>query len=91
MLFLAQNKKCRGIYNLTAPHPSRNAEFGKALAKAMHRPYWAPAPAFLIKWLFGEMSTLVLDGQQVMPNRLTEGGFRFKYEDLDKALKDIYA
>ena len=55
----------------------------------MHRPYWLPAPAFMLRLVLGEMSTLVLDGQRVLPKRLLEMGFSFEYGELRKALEDL--
>jgi uncharacterized protein (TIGR01777 family) len=91
MLYLAAHKECSGIYNLAAPHPYRNADFGRILAKAMGRPFWMPVPAFLLKAALGEMSTLVLNGQQVAPERLVNAGYRYKYPELEDALRAIYS
>ena len=55
----------------------------------MHKPSFMPAPAFVFKILFGEMSTVLLDGQRVLPERLLEAGFKFKYPEVDAALQDL--
>ena len=78
-----------GVFNLTAPHPVTNAEFGKALAHQLGKPYWLPAPAFALKLALGEMSTLVLDGQQVLPARLLEAGYTYQFDHLSSALADL--
>jgi uncharacterized protein (TIGR01777 family) len=78
-----------GVYNLTAPNPVRNREMGLTIAETLSRPYWIPVPEFALRLLFGEMSTLVLDGQKVMPTRLIESGFEFKYPLISLALQDI--
>lgn len=82
-------KRLDGKFNLTAPNPIRNADFGRAIGKAIHRPYWAPVPAFALRLLLGEMSTLVLDGQKVLPARLLAAGFEFKYPSIDNSLADL--
>lgn len=88
-LFMLQNETAQGIYNCTSPVPVTNAEFGRTLAKAMGRPYWIPAPAFILRLALGEMSTLVLDGQRVYPRRLLDAGFRFQFGRLKDALENL--
>ncbi len=78
-----------GAFNLTAPHPVRNREMGMTIAETLSRPYWMPVPGFALKALFGEMSTLVLDGQKVLPNHLLETGYEFQFPNLSSALKDV--
>ncbi len=86
--FLIENKQARGAFNLTAPNPSTNAEFGKTLGKVMHRPYYMPVPGFALRAMFGEVTTVVLDGQRVIPTRLQEMGFEFQFPNLEPALRD---
>ena len=88
--FLIQNDSARGIFNLTAPEPLTNADFGRILGKMIHRPYWMPAPAFALKLVLGEMSTLVLDGQRVVPERLVALGYKFRFPKAKEALEDIF-
>lgn len=87
--FLLHKASAQGIYNLNAPEIVRNAEMGKMLAKVMKRPYWMPVPGFALKLLLGEMSTLVLDGQHVVPIRIVKEGFSFRYYHLEPALHDL--
>ncbi|NQX68201.1 TIGR01777 family protein [Paenibacillus alba] len=87
--FCIQHEAIVGPVNATAPHPVTNKEFGQALGKAMHRPNLFPLPAFVMKLIFGELSTLLLDGQKVLPRVLLEHGFSFKFVTVDKALADI--
>lgn len=89
ILYLLEHATSNGIYNLTAPQPKTNSELGKTLAKVMHRPYWLPVPGFALKLILGEMSTLVLEGQRVIPARLLKQGFVFRFTDLQEALKDL--
>jgi len=88
--FLAESP-ARGIYNLTAPAPVENREFGRALAAVLRRPYWLPAPALALKVLLGRQSVLALEGQRVLPVRLQRAGFEFSYPGLESALKDLLA
>jgi hypothetical protein len=87
--FLIDTQDSHGAYNLTAPHPVTNAELGKQIAKFLRRPYFLPVPGFAMRWAFGEVSTVVLDGQRVHPNRLLNSGFEFRYPTSDKALAEI--
>jgi uncharacterized protein len=87
--YLIENKKCSGVYNLTAPDTLRNSEVGRILAAALRRPYWLPVPAFALKLLLGEMSTILLDGQKVLPKRLTEAGYDFAFKTAKTAVMDL--
>ena len=90
MRFLIENPQAQGAFNLTAPELVTNAQFGKALGKVMHRPYYFPVPAFALSLAFGEASTILLDGQMPYPKRLQEAGYRFQFPDLASALGDLY-
>ena len=77
-------------YNLTSPRPARNADFTKALGRALRRPAFLPAPGFAMRLAFGEMAdALLLSGQRVVPKRLLAGGFAFGYPDLEPALNEL--
>jgi len=82
----------RGPINLTAPTPVTNAEFAKALGRAMHRPAFMPAPAFALKLMLGEMAEgLLLSGQRAVPERPEQLGFTFRYTRVDDALAALFA
>lgn len=87
--FLLNHESATGPFNLSAPTPVTNKEFGETLGKVMERPALAPAPAFVMKTIFGEMSTVLLDGQRAIPTRLEEAGFTFKFPTLEAALRDL--
>lgn len=87
--FLLERETSRGAYNLCTPRPVRNADFGRALGRVMGRPYWLPVPAFALRLVLGEMSILVLEGQQVLPTRLLQEGFEFLDRDLEATLKAL--
>ncbi len=75
-----------GVYNAVAPDPVRNAEFAAALGAALRRPARLRVPATLLKLALGEMSTLLLDSQRVVPARLQAAGFAYAHPNLDAAL-----
>jgi len=87
--FLIESEQARGPFNLAAPGAVTNAEFGKALGKVMRRPYWFPIPGFALRWVFGEVTTVLLEGQRAVPNRLLELGFTFHFPDAGSALRDL--
>lgn len=88
---LMTNPQARGVYNLVAPNPVRNAELTRLLGKVMHRPAFFVAPAFALKLVFGEMAELLLlGGQRVAPTRLTQLGYQFRFPTLEAALEDLY-
>ncbi|NTV36690.1 MAG: TIGR01777 family protein [Anaerolineaceae bacterium] len=89
IVFLLKQDTLSGVFNLTSPKPVTNAGFGKTLASILHTPYWLPVPAFALKLLLGEMSTMVLDGQCVIPERLHLAGFQFEFPELEAALRNI--
>jgi len=76
-----------GAVNATAPAPATNAEFSKALGRALRRPALAPVPAFAIRALYGEMATIVVTGQRAVPERTQALGYRFAHPELDRALR----
>ena len=75
------------IYNLTNPTPISNAAFTDAMGTWLHRPTVMTLPAFVVKTMFGEMSTLLLDGQRVVPTALLNKGFEFNDLTVLDALK----
>lgn len=78
-----------GAYNLTAPEAPTQAQFAKAVGQALHRPTVLVTPACIINTLAGEMGALFTKGQRVVPKKLLDEGYRFKYPDLKSAL-DAY-
>ncbi len=87
--FVIEEESARGVFNLTSPQPVTNAEFGRAVARVLHRPYWLPVPSAALKILLGEMSLLVLDGQHALPRRLMDMGYHFRFDGVEAALIDI--
>ena len=91
ILLLVNEPELTGPFNLTSPQPVSQAQFAQALAKAMHRPLFFKIPASLIRLLFGEMGeSLLLKGQRVMPKRLLDTGFKFRYAAVEDALKNEF-
>jgi uncharacterized protein (TIGR01777 family) len=75
-----------GPVNASAPTPVTNKTFGKVLGKVLHRPAVNPTPSFAIKALYGEMSTIVINGVNMVPARVPELGYEFQHANLEDAL-----
>jgi uncharacterized protein (TIGR01777 family) len=88
--WLLANDKASGAYNVGAPNPVTNAEFTRALGRALGRPTVLPMPEAALKLLFGKMSELLLVSDRMLPKRLLDEGFKFRYPDLDRALAAIF-
>jgi len=87
--YIINCKNCSGIYNLCTSHPTNNLTFTKTLGKHLNRPTIFPVPSFILKLLFGEGSSVLLDGQRVYGKRLFEAGFNFKYPNIESVLEDL--
>ncbi|HMQ02978.1 MAG TPA: TIGR01777 family oxidoreductase [Pyrinomonadaceae bacterium] len=86
--FAIENDKIRGAVNVVAPSPATNEEFTKTLGSVLYRPTILPLPEFAVHMVFGEMGdALLLDSTKVMPKRLKDAGYKFKYTDLKAALE----
>ena len=87
--FVIDHSQDQGIYNLTAPNPVQNQAFARVLGQLMKKPSWLPIPAWMLSIVLGEAATLALDGRAVVPSRLLEKGFSFKYNHVEEALADL--
>lgn len=91
ILFALENPKVLGALNAAAPDPVNLKDFCSALGRALHRPSWAPVPAFALRLMLGEMSEILLTGQKAVPKRLVELGYQFRHPKLDQALASIFS
>ncbi|MDP4197758.1 MAG: TIGR01777 family oxidoreductase [Bacteroidota bacterium] len=89
LLFAVENNHLKGPVNVTSPFPTRMEEFGKTIAAVLRRPHWLPVPAILMKLALGKKSSLVLEGQQVLPKVLLKEGFEFSFSSLEAALTEL--
>lgn len=90
-LWLLEHESSTGAYNASAPNPVTNADFTRALGEALHRPTFLPMPAKALQLMFGEMSELLLVSDRMVPQRLLDEGFPFRYPQIGPALKAILA
>jgi uncharacterized protein (TIGR01777 family) len=79
-----------GPVNLTAPKPVTNLQFTKALGAVLFRPTLIPIPNFGLRALFGEMADeLLISGQNVVPEKLLESGYKFRDTEIEAALHHV--
>lgn len=87
--FVMQHADADGPFNLTAPEPLTNKDFAKTLGKVMRRPAFIPAPGVAIRIAFGEMATMLLDGQRALPRHLEMLGFQFTHPTAETAFRAL--
>lgn len=87
---LVKENKLSGAYNLVAPEPVTNATLTRLIARVIGRPLFLPnVPAFVLKLMLGEMSSIVLRGHKVSSQKLEASGFKFQYDTADQAISEL--
>jgi len=89
ILWCIENRNAQGIYNLVAPENIDNKTFTQTLGKFLNRPVLFTVPAFSLKFILGEASSLLLQSPQVVPERLLNEGFEFSFPDIDSCIAEI--
>jgi uncharacterized protein len=90
ILFVLNNETLQGPVNAVSPHPTTNYDWTKTLGRVLGRPAFFPLPEFVVRVAFGEMADeLFLSSTRVIPYRLLDLGFTFRYPDLEEALKHL--
>lgn len=89
LLHCVDDERATGPVNLTAPNPVTNAELSRTLGRVLHRPAVVPVPGAALRLMYGEMASIVTTGQRPLPRRLIELGYRFKFTDIEQALRDV--
>jgi hypothetical protein len=84
-------KDIEGVFNATAPNPVRMTELCQTIGETLNRPCWLPVPSFALEAYLGEGAKVVLEGQQVLPKRTTNYGFKYRYPTVKQALAEILA
>ena len=88
ILFFMEDDTQSGVYNLVSPKPLSNIEFTTILGWVLKRPTLLPVPALALRAVFGEMAMqTMLASQHVIPKKLLQAGFEFKYPELEQALE----
>ena len=87
--FLMAKDEASGAYNLTAPQTVRNRDLARGVGEVMRRPAFFRVPASVLRLVLGEKAMLVLGGQRLVPRRLLEAGYAFRFPSIERALKDL--
>lgn len=87
--FLIDNPEVRGAVNCVAPQQINNMEFTRAMGRALHRPTLLPLPGSILRLAMGEVSSAMLSGARVVPARLEQQGFKFRYPTIEAALSNL--
>lgn len=91
IMYIIRNNNIEGPVNAVSPNPLQNRDFSKILAQVLNRPMFLNMPSFIVKIIFGEMGeALLLNGQKVLPNKITKAGYSFEFSNLKQALENIY-
>jgi uncharacterized protein (TIGR01777 family) len=89
ILFALDTPELEGPVNATAPEVATNAEFTRALARALHRPAFLPIPPFALRVAFGEVAEVMTGSQRCVPERALSAGFTFEHPEIGAALRDL--
>jgi NAD dependent epimerase/dehydratase family enzyme len=90
--YVDDDSETSNAVNIAAPHPLPNAEFMQVLREACGVPLGLPAKKWMLEIgaVFMRTETeLILKSRRVVPARLVEHGFRFKYPDWRDAALDL--
>jgi len=87
--FLLNRAELSGAFNFTAPTPVTMNEFARTLGRVLLRPAVFRAPAFALRLMLGEGAEFLLQGSRVLPRRLQEAGYAFRYPTLEAALRNL--
>ncbi len=87
--YAIENVALHDAYNLCATIPTTNMGLTKALGKTLHRPTFFRVPEFVLRLQFGEGAKVLTDGQSVVPKRLEESGFTFKFQTIEATIEDL--
>jgi NAD dependent epimerase/dehydratase family enzyme len=85
------DERWTGAYNIAAAEQPSNAQFMRALAKVLKRPYFMPAvPSFMLRAMLGDLASVLLTGSRVSSERAQALGFAPRFDRLVAALEDLY-
>lgn len=89
IMFAVEQERFSGPLNMVSNNPVTNAQFTKILAKILRRPAWMRVPAFALRLVYGQGAEPMLGSQRCVPRRLEDAGFRFVFENITDALRDV--
>jgi hypothetical protein len=89
-IFMIENENVSGIINAVAPFPTTNHHFTKTFGKVLNQPAIMRIPEFTLKLLYGEGARALTTGQRVLPEKLLQAGYNFKFPTIEKALMALF-
>ncbi len=85
-----EDMSLQDAYNAIAPEHITNKNFTSTLARVSNKTLWLPnVPAIIIKLIFGEMGSIVLEGSRISSEKITKAGYTFKFTSLEHALRNL--
>jgi uncharacterized protein len=88
-IFAIENSSLNGIYNLVSPESSQQKEVAKHIALRLNALSGPPVPKFMLRTFLGEQASLALNSLRVSGHKLVDAGFKFEFQHLSRALKDL--
>ncbi len=88
-LHLIAKNDLKGVFNLGSPQPTTNLGLTHALGKALHRPTIFPVPEFILNLIYGDGAKVLTDGQKMIPQKLLNSGFKFKFNNIYETIKNL--
>ena len=88
-IFVFEKEEVSGPVNFCAPNPVRNRDLADTLGEILRRPSLLKTPAFMLRIMLGEFGSILLEGQRVVPAKLLEHGFSFRYPEITDALEEV--
>ncbi|PJZ71424.1 TIGR01777 family protein [Leptospira perolatii] len=89
ILYLLKREEAKGAFNLASPEAVSNYDFSKALGKILNRPSIFKVPSFILNTVLGEGAFVATHGQRVIPKHIMEFGYKFRYPNLEGALRSL--
>lgn len=89
VLLALDDARARGPMNATAPEPARNRDLAKAVGRVLRRPSALRTPALAVRLAIGEAAGVVLASQRAVPAKALSLGYRFRFPELEGALRDL--
>jgi uncharacterized protein len=89
LLFALDTPSLVGPMNATAPEPLTNDAIGRTIARVLGRPHWLPVPRFALRIALGRIADVLLAGGRVSSDKVIQAGFKFRFPELEPALRDL--
>lgn len=89
ILYCLKDPTRQGAHNAVSPNPCTNKHFTRTMAQVLKRPALFPVPPLMLKFLFGEMAQILLADQKVLPKKIQQSQFTFRYPHIQGALENL--